>query len=162
MDATNTEQNNKENIDFAFQVMGKKLDSQAQAHSALESKIGLFLGFVGVIAGSAIALLQGKSGLLGLNIFTIGLTGIYVSLIALVAASQTKTYYDPPDFNDFYSDPVLKQPHIDLKNQVISNMKEGYGKNQSNQKLKGLLYNFAVYCFLLSILFLFLGIIERR
>lgn len=150
---------NTKNIDLALDLMTKKIESQDKAHGSLESKIGIFLGFVSVIASSAIVILQNNKELLGLNIFTLGLIGVYLTLIALVVSSQTKTYYEPPEVDDFYSDSALIKQHGKLKSQLISNMHAGYIKNLENQKFKSFFYNFAIYCFLLSILLLFLGII---
>ena len=154
------QQNNELVIDFAYKIMSKKLEMQMNAHNSLENKTGIFLGFVGIIVGSTIVLLQQKIDLLGLNIFTIGLCGIYLTFLLLVIASRTRIYFDPPDFPDFYSEETLNKKFIDFKNKIIANMKHSYELNMKNQKMKANLYNYAIYCFAISMLFLFLGILE--
>jgi hypothetical protein len=152
------DKNNQENIDFALQVMRQKFDNQNLSFQTLESKIGILLGFVGVIAGSSIVVIQNNIKLLGLNIFTIGIVGIFITLISLTLASKTRIMLDPPDFPTFYSGEALQQPNIELKNQVIADMKASYQSNLKNQEKKASYYNFALLSFLLSLLFLFLGI----
>ena len=154
------QRNNEFNIDFAYKVMSRKLEMQMDAHSSLENKTGILLGFVGIIVGSAVVLIQQKIDLFGLNIFTIGLSGIYLTFLLLVIASQAKIYFDPPDFLDFYSEEALNKKSIDLKNKVIADMKRSYELNMKNQEIKANLYNHAIYCFAISMLFLFLGILE--
>ena len=156
----NIQQNNESNIDFVYKVMSRKLEMQMDAHNSLENKTGILLGFVGIIFGSIIVLIQQNIELLGLNIFTIGLVGIFLSLSLLVIASQTRIYFDPPDFPAFYSEEALSKETIDLKNQVIADMKGSYEKNLRHQEIKSKLYNIAIYCFAISMLFLFLGILE--
>lgn len=153
--------NNEDNIDLALSLVRMKLESQNNAHNTLESKIGILFGFVGIIAGSAIVVVEGKKELLGLNIFTIGLIGIYLVLLFLVIASQTRRFLDPPDFPTFYSKEALARPSIDLKNQAIADMQASYLSNLKIQELKSLFYNLSVWFFAGSILFLFLGILER-
>jgi len=154
--------NSEDNIDVAFSLVRMKLESQNNAHNTLESKIGILFGFVGIIAGSAIVVVEGKKELLGLNIFTIGLIGIYLVLLFLVIASQTRRFLDPPDFPTFYSKEALARPNIDLKNQAIADMQACYTSNLKIQELKSLFYNLSVWFFAGSILFLFLGILERK
>jgi len=155
------EENNKLNIDFALELMGRKLDMQMHAHNSLESKVGVLLGFVGVIAGSSIVLLQNKTELVGINIFTLGLVGIYLTLILLVFASRTRTFLDPPDFPAFYSEGALAKQNIELKNQAIADMKSAYQTNNKNHQRKCMFFDHAIYCFALSVLLLFLGIFGR-
>ena len=88
------QQNNESVIDFAYNIMCRKLDMQMNAHNSLESKIGILLGFVGIIVGSVIILIQQKIDLFGLNIFTIGSSGIYLTFLLLVIASRTRIYFD--------------------------------------------------------------------
>ena len=156
-------QNNKDenNIDFAFKIMSTKFQSQNGYHVALENKIGTMLGFVGIITASIIAVVQTRTGLLGLNIFTLGVIGMFITLWHLVDSSQTRKYLDSPDFSCFYTEESLNKSACDLKNQVISDMKSSFEKNNEIQNKKAKLYNFAIHCFLLSILFLFLGILEK-
>lgn len=154
------QQNNESVIDFAYKVMSRKSEMQMDAHNSLENKTGILLGFIGIIVGSAIILIQQEIDLFGLNIFTIGLFGIYLTFLLLVVASQTRIYFDPPDFSAFYSEEALKKKSLDLKNKVIADMKHSYELNMENQKIKSELYNVAIYCFAISMLFLFLGILE--
>lgn len=158
----NNKMNDQKNIDFALDLMSKKLYMQNSAHNALEAKIGILFGFVGVVAGSAIVLLQNKIELLGLNIFTIGLLEIYTSLILLVIASQTRYFLDPPDFPAFYSEEALAKEPIQLKNQAIADMKSSYQHNLRIQEIKARYYNLAIWFFVGSILLLFLGILEDK
>jgi len=154
------QQNNGSNIDFAYKIMSRKLEMQMDAHNSLENKTGILLGFVGIIVGSTIVLIQQKIDLVGLNIFTIGLFGIYLTFLLLLTASQTRTYLDPPDFPAFYSEEALRRETVDFKNQVIADMKRSYELNMRNQDIKSKLYNVAIYCFAISMLLLFLGILE--
>jgi len=136
--------NNKDNIDLAFSIMRMKLEMQNNAHNTIESKVGILFGFVGIISGSAIVLVDNNRELLGLNIFTIGLALIYVVLILLVIASQTRQFLDPPDFPAFYSEEALAKQNIDLKNQAISDMKASYQSNIKIQEFKSYFYNLAI------------------
>lgn len=154
------QQNNESNIDFAYKIISKKLEMQIDAHNSLENKTGILLGFVGIIVGSVIVLIQQKIDLVGLNIFTIGLFGIYLTLLLLIAASQTRIYLDPPDFPAFYSEEAMERETVDFKNQVIADMKRSYEFNMQNQEIKSKLYNVGIYCFAISMLLLFLGILE--
>jgi len=158
----NVQSNNEKNIDFAFELMRQKLGLQLDAHGSLENKIGILLGFVGVMAGSSIILIKQSPALFGLNIFTIGLFGLYIALLLLVIASQTRRYLDPPDFPAFYSESALKMTNIDLKNQVIADMKKSYKINNKHHEEKAKLYDYAISIFVVSILFLFLGILEKQ
>ncbi len=160
--AVDLENNAAKNVDFAFEVISRKLDMQNHAHNAIESKIGTLFGFVGALAGAAVVLLENKANLLGLNIFTIGMVGIYVTLIFLVLASRTRTFMDPPDFPVFYSAESLARQNVDLKNQAVSDMISSYKINMKHQVDKSRFYDLAVYCFAVSVLFLFLGILEVR
>ena len=153
--------NNENNIDLAFSFMRMKLEFQSNAHNTLESKIGILFGFVGAMAASAIVLVNSKKELIGLNIFTIGLVGIYLVLLFLVITSQTRQFLDPPDFPAFYTKEALAKQNIDLKNQAIADMKASYQSNMKIQEFKSLFYNLAIWFFTGSILLLFLGILER-
>jgi len=153
--------NDNKNIDLALQLSIKKIETQNQAHASLESKIGILLGFVGIIASSIVILIQQNINLVGLNIFTIGLILIFLTLVLLVFASQTRTYLDPPDFPAFYSEKSLNQNNSDVKNQIIADMLECYGKNLESHVSKARFYNFSIYSFLFGVLFLFLGILEK-
>lgn len=153
--------NDNKNIDLALQLSIKKIETQNQAHDSLESKIGILLGFVGIIAGSVIILIQQNTDLVGLNIFTLGLILIYLALILLVFASQTRTYLDPPDFPAFYSKESLSQSNGAVKNQIIADIKGCHEQNAEPHAYKSKLFNFAIYSFLISILLLFLGILEK-
>ncbi|MCK5123526.1 MAG: hypothetical protein KAQ87_05280 [Candidatus Pacebacteria bacterium] len=154
------QQNNESVMDFAYNVMCKKLEMQMNAHNSLENKIGILLGFVGIIVGSVIILIQQNIDLFGLNIFTVGSSGIYLTFLLLVVASQTRIYFDSPDFPSFYSEEALKKKSTDFKNKIIADMKYSYELNMKNQEKKAELYNIAIYCFVISMLFIFLGILE--
>ncbi len=154
------QQNNESILDFAYKVMSRKLEMQMDAHNSLENKAGISLGFVGVIVASIIVLIQQKIDLVGLNIFTIGLGGIYLTFLLLLFASRTRIYFDPPDFPAFYSKEALKKQTVNVKNKVIADMKCSYELNMRNQVIKSRFYNVAIYCFAISMLFLFLGILE--
>lgn len=141
------QQNNESVLDFVYKVMGRKLEMQVNVHNSLENKMGILLGFVGIIVGSTIVLIQQKIDLFGLNIFTIGLFGIYLIFLLLVIASQTRIYFDSPDFSTFYSEEALKKKSIDFKNKVIADMKRSYELNTKNQEIESKLYNVAKYPF---------------
>lgn len=153
-------QNSESNLDFAYKIMSRKLEMLMNAHNSLENKTGIFLGFVGIIFGSIIVLIQQKIDLFGLNIFTVGLFGIFLSLVLLVISLRTRIYFDPPDFSTFYSEDALKKEPIDFKNKIVADMKYCYKLNMKNQEIKSNLYNIAIYCFTISMFFLFLGILE--
>jgi len=154
------QQNNESNIDFAYKIISRKLEVQMNAHNSLENKTGILLGFVGIIVGSTIVLIQQKIDLVGLNIFTIGLSGIYLTFLLLIAASRTRIYLDPPDFPAFYSEKAMRREAVEFKNQIIADMKHSYELNMRNQEIKSKLYNIGIYCFAISMLLLFLGILE--
>jgi hypothetical protein len=148
------------NLDLALNLMSRKLDMQNHAHSALEQKMGYFLGFIGALAGGAIALIQGRTELLGLNIFTLGFSGIYITLVLLAIASRARKYLDPPDFPAFYSKESLSKEVNDTKNQAVADMKAAYLENSKIHEEKAVLFNRSLEVFILSILFLVLGVLE--
>ncbi len=154
-------ENEEKNLDLAFDLAKRKIDIQNLNHNSLESKIGILLGFVGVLAASTIALLQSKVDLLGLNIFTLGVIGIYLAFVFLVIASRTRVFLEPPDFSVFYSADSLGFENKKIKNQAVADMRAAFESNNLIQGSKAKLYNFAIQSFLASILLLFLGIIEK-
>lgn len=154
------EQKTESLLDFAYTIMSRKLEMLKNANNSLENKAGILLGFVGIIAASTVILIRQDTSMVGLNIFTIGLAGIYVTFLLLMVASQTRIYFDPPDFPAFYSEEALKKKPADFKNQVIADMKSSYELNINNQKTKSKLYNIGAYCFVGSMFLLLLGILE--
>lgn len=149
----------KENIEFALALMSRKLDSQGKSHVSLETKIGILLGFVGIIAAGAVTLMQGQMELVGRNFLTLGLIGLAVTLFLLILASRTQIFFDPPDFPAFYSKEALSTDSLEVKNQVIADMKESYNINLKNQIRKAKLYDVSLWVFLGSLILIFIGIL---
>ena len=157
----NYENNNKLNIDFALELMIKKFDRQCDAINSLESKVGILLGFVGVISCSTIVLIPNEYSKFGLNLFSLGLILIYLILIILIEATKTRDYLDPPDFPTFYSEKTLNKDNIEIKNQVIADIIACYEKNNEVQVYKSKLFNIAIFIFAISVLLIFLGILKE-
>jgi hypothetical protein len=154
--------NDIENIDLALKLTEAKLRRQTEAHQSLESKMGIIFGFIGVIAGSVVFLvLKDNPRLFGLNLFTLGALGIFASLVLLVLASKTREYLDPPDFDSFYSEEALKKDNLELKNKAVANMRASYETNAENHKTKAKFFNWGLYVFLVSLVLLFIGIVEQ-
>lgn len=153
--------NSQKNIELAYSLSQRKIDSQNTCHNSLESKIGILFGFVGTLSASIILLLQGKIEILGINIFTLGIISLYVTLLFLVFSSHTRTFLDPPDFSTFYSEGCADIENEKLINQIVADTKHCFDFNNTIQTYKATMYNRAVLCFAGSIFLLFLGIIEK-
>lgn len=154
-------QNNQQtsNLDLSLEIISDKLDRQMDAHSSLEAKVGILFGFVGVITAGAIALMQGRLDLVGRNFLTLGILGLGVTLILLVLASQTRTFFDPPDFTAFYSKKALNSDEVVLKNQIVSDMIEAYKRNARHHSNKAKMYDASLWIFLGSLILIFMGIL---
>lgn len=153
--------NPNQNLNLAFQLALKKIDTQNSNNAALDSKIGVLLAFVGAISASIVLILDQKTELLGINIFTLGVAGVYATLLFLVLASRTKDFLDPPDFSTFYSNHCVKMEHHEVMNQVVADIQDCFNKNSPIQTFKANMYNWAVLCLFGSIALLFLGILEK-
>lgn len=153
--------NSEKNLQLAFDLAFKKADAQNISHNSLEAKIGILLGFVGALSASMVLLLLEKVNLLGINIFTLGVVGIYITLIFLVRASSTRTYLDPPDFSSFYYEGCSDESHEKMVSQIVADIQECIEKNNKIQSLKARLYNDAIFSLAASIFLLFLGILEK-
>lgn len=149
------------NLELAFQLALRKLDSQNSNNIALDSKIGVLLAFVGAISASAILGLDQNTELIGINIFTLGVLGVYATLLFLVTATYTKTFLDPPDFSTFYSHLCVKMENHEVMNQVVADIQDCFNKNNAIQTYKAAMYNRAVLCLFGSITLLLLGIFEK-
>jgi hypothetical protein len=149
------------NISFAYEVMVQKLEAQDRAHDALETKMGVLLGFTGAIGGGGAALLF-TNHLLGCNLLTLSLVGIYAALALLIIASLPATYYSPPGYEDIYSAKALAVPVDVVKNQAVANMIEGYKENEIIQNGKASLYKAALYIFAASTALIFLSLIIQQ
>lgn len=156
-----TEQRAEENLRMAFDLALRKIDTQNSNHSALESKIGLLLAFVGTFSASVIILISERTELLGINIFSLGLAGTYASLIFLVQASHTRIFLDPPNFFTFYFDGCAESENQKIRNQVIADIESCFNSNNNLHSYKAKMYNRAIISFSGSIFLMFLGIIEK-
>lgn len=146
-----TENNSRENLDFAYQVASRKLDLQVGVHAQLESKAGLFLGFVTTLLGSTILLLKDSHGLIGSNLFSFGLALQLATAGLLTYALKNRQHFDPPTVKVAYGEDAFSKSHIDYKNQIVSDMFSSYEKNNKNQALKADAVNRALLCFGISI-----------
>lgn len=147
-----------QNIDFAYEVMARKLEAQDRSHDALEAKMGILLGFLGALAGSGAVMLFDRS-LIGFNLFTLSLIGIYVALALLIIASLPTIYFSPPSHEDVYSKEALAVSVAVTKNQAVANMIAGYQRNRDIQNHKAKLYATALCIFFVSIFLTFLSLI---
>lgn len=154
-----TNQRSDQNLDLSLEVINRKLERQVDAHTSLESKIGILFGFVGVITAGAVALMQGRLDLIGRNFLTLGLTGLGVTLLLLILASRTRTFFDPPDFSTFYSKQALGKDEVEFKNQIVSDMIESYKRNARYHSEKARLYDSALWTFFASLILNFIGIL---
>lgn len=147
-----------QNIAFAYEVMTRKLEAQDRSHDALEAKMGVLLGFFGALAGSGAVVLF-NSNLIGFNLFTLSLVGIYAAFALLIIASLPTTYYSPPGHEDVYSKEALALSVDVTKNQAVANMIAGYRRNEGIQHHKAKLYAMALRIFFVSIFLTFLSLI---
>lgn len=134
-------------MDLAFDQLNLKLKTQADAHNALESKIGVLFAFVGAVAGGGMALALTHTSLSGHGWFFAGLIGLFVTMFLLLLASAPTTYFDPPKCEDLYSTEALAKECYSLKEQLVSNMIEGYKQNAKLQDKKAKWYAWSTYTF---------------
>lgn len=153
------DQHPKQNLNLAFQVISCKLERQSSAHTSLEAKIGILLGFVGVIIAGAITLMQGQFILMGRNFLTLGLFGLGMTLFLLILASRTRIFFDPPDFPAFYSQETLNTSEIEFKNKIIADMIESYKRNAIHHSRKAHFYDGALWTFFSSLILIFTGVL---
>ena len=156
-----SKKNSEKNLKLAFDLAMRKIDAQHITHNSVEAKIGILLGFVGALSASTALLFLEKVNLLGINIFTLGVAGIYITLILLVRASSARTYLDPPDFSTFYYEGCSDESHEKLVSQIVADMQECFEKNNKVQSTKARLYNDAIFSLTISIFLLFLGLLEK-
>lgn len=160
------DQSSNENIEsekklaLATEVMLKKLEMQQFGHDSIEGKVGVLLGFVATILTILLGFVFAHDTLFGLNIFTLGLFGCFLTLIYLSLASKTRIYFDPPDFDRFYSEAAFAETSLDIRNGVVADMKESYIRNAKNQDVKSAFYNYALLTLLISLALILLGILE--
>ena len=120
-------------LNFAFQVLEKKLDRQVGVFNTLQSKVGNLFAFTSALIGGYLSLIVGgqielSDGSLSALLYLLGLVGLIYVLLCLVCASKTKIFFDPPDTETIYSEAALEMKTEDLKNQVVSDMKESYDR----------------------------------
>lgn len=147
-------------LELVGSLMLSKLAAQQFAHDSLESKIGVLLGFVATVLAILFGFVFNNILLFDFNLFTLGLAGLFLTLIFLALASKTREYLDPPDFSGFYSEEALSRNYLDLKNSISADMKECYTLNLRNQQAKGALYNYGLLSLVLSLISVILGIIQ--
>jgi hypothetical protein len=154
-----SDKNDEQNIDFALILVRQKLEFQSKVTQSLDTKTGILIGFVSVIAANLIIVIKADHSLMGLNLFSLGLIVLGFALLNLIMATLTKEYLDPPDFDTFYSEDALAKPNIDLKNQVIADMKKSYNQNYLNDTNRGRYFDRSVWAVAGSILLLVIGVI---
>lgn len=155
----NIEQNNRSNLELGLQIAKQKIVAQASANQSIDAKVGILLGFAGAIAAGTIAIIKSDPSLIGFNVFIFGLFGLLVSILCLILASCTRTFYDPPDFDTFYSQKALAKDNHALMNQVISDTKKSYLLNADITKDKAAYFDRAIYLLGLGIILLIIGVI---
>lgn len=153
----NEKDNNEKNIDFAISTMKQKLSSQSRATQALDTKAGILIGFVSVVAANLVIILKDKPQLVKINLFTIGLTILLYALVKLIQAATTKEYLDPPDFDAFYSDKALAKENMTLKNEVAADMKQSYIHNNKLDGKRAMAFDRSIYALAISIILLIIG-----
>lgn len=146
-----------DNIDFALDTAREKMAFQARSTQSLDSKTGILLGFVGVIAANLLLLLNSNPDLLGKNLFTGGLLVLLYSFWNLVKATKTKEYLDPPSFETFYTEDALSKETIDLKNQVVADIKKCYETNHTNDVSRAKSFDSGVWSLAISLVILIIG-----
>lgn len=151
--------NNEKNIDFALDTARQKLAFQARATQALDTKTGILIGFVSVVAANLLLLIKDKPDLVGVNLFGLGLLVLLYALWNLVQATWTKDYLDPPDFDTFYSEDALAKDNTKLKNQVVADIKKSYEHNHTNDKDRAAAFDRSVWALATSIILLVTGVL---
>lgn len=150
--------NDEKNIDFALDTARQKLSFQARATQALDTKTGILIGFVSVVAANLLLLIKDKTDLVGVNLFGLGLLVLLYALWNLIQATRTKDYLDPPDFDTFYSEDALAKDNIKIKNQVVADIKKSYEQNHTNDKERAEAFDRSVWALGASIILLVIGV----
>jgi hypothetical protein len=156
---TKLDENNTANLQLAYRIIRNKIEGQDRTNQSLDAKLGILFGFVGVIIVGVISMVNTKHSLVGINMFTGGLTALLVCIVCLVVASATRRFLDPVDFDAFYSEKVLSKDNKDILNQVISDTNQCYKKNTKIIKNKAFLFDMSVYSLGSALALLFMGII---
>jgi hypothetical protein len=159
MKSNQYDDNDIANLEFALVIVKQKLDFQSKVTQALDTKTGILLGFVSVVAANILLLINDKPSSIGLNLFTLGLLVLSYSFWCLIKSARTKDYLDPPDFGTFYSEAALAMNNVDLKNQVIADMKKSYEHNHDNDKDRAAYFEKSIWALAASVTLLVIGVV---
>ena len=139
-----------ENINFIFEVMNKKLDQFFDASNVLDQKISVLLGFLATIVAGLLVFLKDNLKiqiypLFSVNYFGLGVILFFISMLFCIIPITTKKYYYPPNEENLYSEESLNSEILELKNQIIADIKKGFEENHKIHESKAFLFNCSIW-----------------
>lgn len=150
-------ENDTKNINFILKIMVMKFDHLCGASNVLDQKIGISIGFIAtIIAGLGVLF----KDFLNFNnpILVFGLLIIFFSLLILIFALKTKDYKYPPDAGTLYSKEYLQKSNIELKNQIISDIKKSFEDNCNIQQKKAKLFDLFIFLLIIGIMLVIINL----
>lgn len=136
--------NDIKNIDLLYDVAYKKINDQNDANRSIDAKVGVLFGFVGVIAVWLMEVVISNKNVLGWNAISVGLLFLMISVVLCIFAARSRTFRNPIDLHQVYSEQYLAKKHIDLKNQIVSDLSDTYDKNQAIVVVKSYFFDAAI------------------
>lgn len=155
---------NKENtVNFIFEVMQMKLNHLYEASNTLDQKISTSLGFTASISAGLMIFFEEKLTLnfnpLTVNFFTAGMFSIFFCISLLIAGLSTKKYHYPPHEDELYSNKSINSSELNLKNQVIADLKKGFVENHKIHEAKARMLNFSLFLLLVGLMLILIDLL---
>ena len=146
----------EDNVSFIFEVMRMKLEHFFDSSNALDQKVAVVVGFLAAIviglSGFFKDRLQFSFCPVSTNFFSVGIGLLLIAVSLAIISLAARKYYYPPNESILYSEKTLNTDLLELKNQTIADMKEGFERNIATHQQKARLFNF-------TLLFSFLGLL---
>jgi hypothetical protein len=152
--------NELENMELVLKCALHKLDYQVRTYESLDSKSGVFLGFLGVIMVGIIALIYEEDIIIGLNFLTLAILGLITTFFLLIMSLRTQRFIDPPKFDNLHSLAILNGNNLDSKNKIIADIKKAYEDNFSIHNRKADFYDSSLWTFFASIILIFISLFQ--
>lgn len=145
-------------LDFMYCVMLEKQRSLNEALALMQDKVGTLFAVTAALVALYSGLLQGRGMLVGptgtsgyLRILPIA--GFLATIFALAMSARTRHFGDAPHEDTIYSQKAFDRDYLDLKNQVIADMKSTYIKNTKATNEVARWVNWSVWLLFASIAF---------
>ncbi len=148
-------ENDIKNIDLILDIMLKKFDQLCKIENVLDQKVGIVIAVISTIIIFSTTFLREY---LSTNVFTFGLILINVSLCLILFILNTKKHMYAPNEDVLYSEESLKSDNIDLKNQIIADIKEAFKHNLGINERKAKIYNLAIFLLIIGMIMIFINI----